>query len=71
MCFLCFLHNCLDLVHMFISDSDGITASSEQESGSFEPEYTAVSQLRQAQSRMKSRHTLHSPLLSTHHWKVS
>jgi len=52
---------------MFISDSDGITASSEQESGSFEPEYTAVSQLRQAQSRMKSRHTLHSPLLSTHH----
>lgn len=45
MCFLCVLHNCLDLVQKYISDSSGITASSEQESGSFGQEYTAVSEL--------------------------
>lgn len=51
MCFLGVLHNCLDLVQTFISDSSGITASSEQESGSFGQEYIAVSQLRKTQEK--------------------
>lgn len=42
MYFLCVLYNSLDLVQKFSSDSDEITASSEQESGSFE-QITAVS----------------------------